>query len=121
MVDVVNVQNNEQNYVFLVKIVNIMKQYTNKEQTQHLIKLGFPRPKSNVDILGKYYIEAFAYSIGELIEFLPKKEWAIYAPIEHVEMFYEVSVDELECGKYRIELIDALYDACVELKEQGVI
>ena len=41
MVDVVNVQNNEQNYVFLVKIVNIMKQFTNKEQTQRLIKLGF--------------------------------------------------------------------------------
>lgn len=99
-----------------------MKQYTTKEQTQYLIELGFPEPKSVSEV--NYFDNAYtteteleyAYSIGELIEFLPKKEWAIYAPIEHIEMFYEVSVDELECGKYRIELIDALYDACVELK-----
>lgn len=104
-----------------------MKQFTNKEQTQHLIELGFPRPDSISEV--NYYDEAYttetefeyAYSIGELIEFLPKTEWAIYAPIKHVERFYEVSVDELEKGHYRVELIDALYDACVELKNEGVI
>ena len=104
-----------------------MKQYTNKEQTQHLIELGFSRPDTISEV--NYYDEAYttetefeyAYSIGELMEFLPKKEWAIYAPIEHVERFYEVSVDELEKGHYRVELIDALYDACVELKTEGII
>lgn len=104
-----------------------MKKFTTKEQTQCLIKLGFPRPCSIsdfeeiVDHQGTTFIHDHDYSIGDLIEFLPKNEWAIYAPIEHIEMFYEVSVDELECGKYRIELIDALFDACVELKIKGVI
>ena len=126
MVDVVNVQNNEQNYVFLVKIVNIMKQYTNKEQTQHLIKLGFPKPKSNVDILGKYYIESFAYSIGELIEFLGLYLMGIHPtticdlPIHYVVQ-YRRNSQKVAYKEIQGELIDKLYEACVELKEQGVI
>ena len=107
MVDVVNVQNNEQNYVFLVKIVNIMKRFTNKEQTHHLIELGFPRPCSIsdfeeiVDYPGTTVIFDYDYSIGELIEFL-----GIHMTLPK---------------KIQGELIDELYEACVELKEQGVI
>lgn len=122
MVDVVNVQNNEQNYVFLVKIVNIMKQFTNKEQTRHLIELGFPKPKSNVDILGKYIIESFAYSIGELIELLPMELSGKFY-IEYIGNYYQVGYNQdfIKNTWQEDELIDALYNACVYLKNKGVI
>lgn len=104
-----------------------MKKFTTKEQTQCLITLGFPRPCSIsnfeeiVDYPGTTVNFDYDYSIGELIGFLPNNEWAIFAPSEQVEMFYDVTVDELKYSKYRIELIDALVDACVELKIKGVI
>ena len=85
-----------------------MKQYTNKEQTQHLIELGFPRPESISEV--NYYDEAYTtetefkydYSIGELIEFLG------------IHMTLPKKI-------IQGELIDKLYDACVELKNEGVI
>ena len=101
-----------------------MKQYTNKEQTQQLIKLGFPNPKSNVDILGKYIIEAFAYSIGELIEFLPKElKYSGKLCVDYIGNLWQVTYDEDFERKINQdeELIDALYDACVKLKNEGVI
>ena len=103
-----------------------MKQYTNKEQTQHLIELGFPKPKSNVDILGKYIIEAFAYSIGELIEFLGMHLNDIHPstvcdlPIIYVVQ-YKRDPQKVAYKEIHGELIDKLYDACVELKNEGVI
>ena len=103
-----------------------MRQYTNKEQTQHLIKLGFPRPESISEV--NYYDEAYTtetefeydYSIGELISFL--------------ESYVEDATDELLIWKDSIfwhtrltsdnvgsgcdvELINALYNYLVELKE----
>ena len=56
-----------------------MKQYTDKDQTAKLIELGFPVPKSIIDTRhvigledGRYKIDfENAYSIGELIGFLP--------------------------------------------------
>ena len=103
-----------------------MKQYTNKEQTQHLIELGFPRPDTISEV--NYYDEAYttetefeyAYSIGELISFL--------------ESYVEDATDELLIWKDSIfwhtrltsdnvgsgcdvELINALYNYLVELKE----
>lgn len=102
-----------------------MKKFTTKEQTQCLIKLGFPGPCSIsdfeeiVDYPGTTVIFDYDYSIGDLIEFLPKNEWAIFGSSEHIEI---VTVHhELECGKCHTELIDALFDACVELKIKGVI
>lgn len=101
-----------------------MKKFTTKEQTQCLIKLGFPRPRSIsdfeeiVDHQGTTFIHDHDYSIGDLIEFLPKNEWAIFALYEHIEI---VPVHhKIDCGNH-IELIDALVDACVELKIKGVI
>jgi hypothetical protein len=48
-----------------------MKQYLSPEQTAKLIELGFEKPKSIVE--GKLYSDIyFAYSIGELIEMLPR-------------------------------------------------
>ena len=103
-----------------------MRQYTNKEQTQHLIELGFLRPDTISEV--NYYDEAYttetefeyAYSIGELISFL--------------ESYVEDATDELLIWKDSIfwhtrltsdnvgsgcdvELINALYNYLVELKE----
>ena len=103
-----------------------MRQYTNKEQTQHLIELGFSRPDTISEV--NYYDEAYttetefeyAYSIGELISFL--------------ESYVEDATDELLIWKDSIfwhtrltsdnvgsgcdvELINALYNYLVELKE----
>ena len=104
-----------------------MKQYTSTEQTAKLIELGFEKPKSIIDVwahetdIDMEYEYEFAYSIGELIEMLPtivnnftlwigrderSNQWFVkYHPRTLV-------VDE--------ELIDALYDMLVRLKEEGV-
>ena len=103
-----------------------MKQNTSKEQTRGLIELGFPRPDTISEV--NYYDEAYttetefeyAYSIGELISFL--------------ESYVEDATDELLIWKDSIfwhtrlisdnvgsgcdvELINALYNYLVELKE----
>ena len=112
-----------------------MKQYTTIEQTAKLIELGFENPKTMVD---KYYDfdaedykEVNLYSIGELIEMLPTDNnigWNIrkhnsitdisktqYSVIVDVNMF--LSAYTTESG----ELIDALYDMIVKLKEERMI
>lgn len=107
-----------------------MKQYTTPEQTAKLIELGFPRPKFEIEtqmcnVKGQPLRVATIvgdYSIGELIEMLPtivdyftlwigrderSNQWFVkYHPRTLV-------VDE--------ELVDALYDMCVKLKEEEVI
>ena len=118
-----------------------MKQHTTKEETQHLIRLEFPKPKVLSYYIrlhyGSDYSEDFYYeedgrygcwydnySIGDLIEFLPK-EIETKGGLEIV----------FECGRWivmhghdpfdnyykRTELIDALFDYCVKLKKEGVI
>lgn len=102
-----------------------MKQHTTPDQTAKLIELGFERPKMAAPVLkwvdGEPTFEP-QYTIGELIEMLPtivddftlwigrderSNQWFVkYHPRTLV-------VDE--------ELIDALYDMCIKLKEEGVI
>lgn len=106
-----------------------MKQYTNKEQTQHLIELGFPRPKS---ISGKNYMDVddkiaddltYDYSIGELIEFLGVHLMGIKL-METYEVYAYKKTNDIEYVDWfntKGELIDALYEACVKLKNEGVI
>lgn len=107
----------------------IMKQHTTKEQTQHLIELGFPRPESISEV--NYYDEAYTtetefeydYSIGELIEFLGKFVMGIKL-METYEVYAYKKTNDIEYVDWIMtkgELIDALYDACVELKKEGVI
>lgn len=106
-----------------------MKQFTNKEQTRHLIELGFPRPESISEV--NYYDEAYttetefeyAYSIGELIEFLGIHLMGIKL-METYEVYAYKKTNDIEYVDWfntKGELIDALYDACVELKKEGVI
>lgn len=119
-----------------------MKQNTSKDQTAKLIELGFDKPKTLVD---KYYDfdaedykEVFRYSIGELIELLPR---CIETPDDTavLEISYDSDDWEWYCGHrwsynsgWRLfgkdyktindtELVDALYRYIVELKEEGVI
>ena len=103
-----------------------MKQYTDKDQTSKLLELGFSRPQGwgNKDISNGMSIalyndgrEDFNYSIGELIEFLycynfslsiyglKGATWQVWA----------------ENKIWETELIDALFNMCVTLKEEGVI
>ena len=103
-----------------------MKQYTSKEQTAKLIELGFEKPCSIASVEPIYGMGGISvakdYSIGELIEMLPRdrggcpliidgnlisEKWAVY---------YEGAK-----GFSRDELIDALYEMAIKLKEEGVI
>lgn len=115
-----------------------MKQYTTPEQTAKLIELGFGKPKSIISAMA--YMEDFtseacldcetAYSIGELIEMLPSTLSPNDADCEFHLMLFDDSLywhvrytdgDNFCYPSQAIELIDALYDMIVLLKEEGVI
>ena len=114
-----------------------MKQYTSKDQTAKLIELGFPKPQGwgNKDISNGMSIslyndgrESFNYSIGELIEFLcPHLDTTIYRlELQKInECAWDVEARDVNHNSldYQIksELIDALFCACVTLKEEGMI
>lgn len=113
-----------------------MKQYTNKDQTAKLIELGFPRPQGwgNKDISNGMSIalyndgrEDFNYSIGELIELLPLElephpDTARRTIVGNEVLYCDEYIDwvELRFNKHK-EIIDNLFDACVTLKEEGLI
>lgn len=118
-----------------------MKQYLNSEQTAKLIELGFVRPKGLADAepsSGKWVREA--YAIGELIQMLPKTiiheiwwgeekgmegVWGLCIDTEATDYGWDVTYTRNSsaylCRVGRTELIDALYDMIVKLKEEGVI
>lgn len=97
--------------------------FTNSEQTAKLMELGFEKPKSSVECelpkgdwrIGTVGIRK-AYSIGELIEMLGGISTL---NITRYGSGWEVSDDFRLCVNE--ELIDALYDMAVKLKEEGVI
>ena len=114
-----------------------MRQYTNKEQTQHLIELGFPRP-NYIDIDGyppKDMLDSYVsikdrfgivkccekYSIGELLSILdgymtePTDELLIW---RDMLFWYVRFASDMECSCYDPELVNALYKYIVELKEE---
>lgn len=106
-----------------------MKQYLDKDQTAKLIELGFPEPLPKyIHIGGVSYDSNHSYSIGELIEFLcPHFQATNYKltlqKIQEISWIVEVegvNYDELDFQTNQ-ELIDALFCACVTLKEEGVI
>lgn len=118
-----------------------MKMYTNSNQTAKLIELGFEKPKNTQYIqrakarnLHSPFIEfgepefEGSYTIGELIEMLPKEiDYKGFKNILYIfvkqglwNVEYSDFVGELHLT-YRSELIDALYDMVVQLKKAGVI
>lgn len=94
-----------------------MKQYTTPEQTAKLIELGFEKPKSEVkaEQAGDYAWYNPAYSIGELIEMLGVHLSSIY----YIGIEWFVNAEGIE--RRREELVDALYDMILKLREEGVI
>lgn len=117
-----------------------MKQYLDKDQTAKLIELGFPKPRvimldvfptkemsqyvSYKNDLG-YIVCRANYSIGELIEFLPKEITDEYDEVTSLEFskteVYYTNLSVMSYYKNSAELIDALFNLCVTLKEEGVI
>ena len=106
-----------------------MKQYTTPEQTAKLIGLGFEKPKNEVkaEQAGDFAWYNPTYSIGELIEMLPNVINILYHAILKIEirgLKWHVKYDGdkgLEYLTYNSQLIDALYDMIVKLKEEGVL
>lgn len=96
-----------------------MKQYTTPEQTAKLIELGFEKPSSIASVEPIYGMGgisvAKAYTIGELIEMLGVHLSSIY----YIGIEWFVNAEGIECR--RAELIDALYDMIMKLREKGVI
>lgn len=97
-----------------------MKQYLDKQQTSKLIELGFENP---VDGWTDMH-----YSIGELLSFLPisfetdndDTSWLeIEAGAVWSVTYSSFGFIDYDCE--RKELIDALFDMIVTLKEEGVI
>ena len=101
-----------------------MKQYTTPEQTAKLIELGFEKPKSEVkaEQAGNCVWCNPAYSIGELISFLPD-DGVSDKRLEFDGFHWFVDWDSFDKihQTMQVELIDALYDMVVKLKEEGVI
>ena len=108
-----------------------MKMYTTPEQTTKLIELGFEKPKSEVkaEQAGECAWYNLTYSIGELIEMLPTaiETGDGYAlSIYHNRAEWMVSYDDN--GVYlpiysteKDELIDALYEMIINLKEDAIV
>lgn len=109
-----------------------MKQFTTPEQTAKLIELGFEKPKMAAPALkwvdGEPTFEP-QYTIGELIEMMPEEinndilpdRLGVY--IDHNKMWavdYSNVLGSL-CSTYRTELIDALFDMIVTLKEDKIL
>jgi hypothetical protein len=111
-----------------------MKQYLTPEQTDKLIELGFEKPKScsgfSIDET-KDAVFYYDYSIGELIEMLPKAIGDDYLDIsspygeddDWLVAYGQLLYDEWEALYTFLnkELIDAFYDMILKLKEDGVI
>ena len=125
-----------------------MKQYLTTEQTAKLVELGFEKPQTVISYsypkpsdeqmayeasLGfEPYIATvdqiefeYAYSIGELIEMLPPRIKGINLSIDRYYEFEQWFV-YWNAGNNNeffraTELIDALYNAIITLKEEGVI
>ena len=103
-----------------------MKQYTTPEQTAKLIELGVEKPCSIASVEPIYGMGgisvAKAYSIGELISFLPND--GVSDRRLEFDCFHWI-VDWDSFGKIhqtmQVELVDALYDMVVKLKEDDLI
>lgn len=113
-----------------------MKQNLLPEQTAKLIELGFDKPKNEVECdlpkgdwrIGSVGIRR-AYSIGELISFLPPiipQGIGYYINITHDSVSWVIDYQQHGDTQYKyivsdVELIDAIFDMLIKLKEAGVI
>lgn len=110
-----------------------MRQYTTPEQTAKLIELGFEKPSSIASVEPIYGMGgisvAKAYTIGELLSFLPEN----IAKENEMPSTLNISLMNGEwCVQYadflgtdfefcNTEVVDAIYDMILKLKERRVI
>ena len=105
-----------------------MRQFTTPDQTAKLIELGFA-PNTRIKEVQVVHSEIhvdhdYYFAIGDLIEMLPQviefgEKWALRV-MPTIGGGWAISY----CSEYderNNELIDALYDMVVRLKEEGVI
>lgn len=110
-----------------------MRQFTTPDQTAKLIELGFV-PKTRIKEVRVVLYEVSIvhdcnFTIGELIEILPMninndgsfEEILIHPNYNRLVVKYSGIFREPTYQICRGELIDALYDMIVMLKEEGVI
>ena len=104
-----------------------MREFTTQEQTAKLIELGFPKPKFEIEthIVSVHGAPIKAatiigdYSIGELVSFL--SNYKLEIDNTDSDDIWMVSVHDT--ASFRMydsvgkELVDALFNACVELKK----
>ena len=105
-----------------------MKMYLNEQQTAKLMELGFEKPCSIASVEPIYGMGgisvAKAYSIGELIEMLPMEDRAGERSMVYDGLEWVVNWDNDDGTINQVvatELIDALYDMVVKLKEKEVV
>lgn len=106
----------------------VVRMYTSEIQTAKLIELGFEKPCSIASVepicgMGGISV-AKAYSIGEMIEMLPMEDRAGERSMVYDGLEWVVNWDNDDGTINQVaatELIDALYDMVVKLKEEGVI
>lgn len=110
-----------------------MKQYTTPEQTAKLIELGFVSTGRIKEVRTVHpKVEVYHdcnFTIGELIEMLPTSakingyDCFLYIEPQHYDGGWDVGYmrHNVELNQRATELIDALYDMVVKLKEEGVI
>ncbi len=100
-----------------------MRQFTTPEQTSKLIEIGLERPKGLADAepsSGKWVREA--YSIGELISFLPD-DGVSCKRLEFDGFHWFVDWDSFDKihQTMQVELVDALFAMIVQLKEEKIL
>lgn len=109
-----------------------MKQHTTPEQTAKLIELGFEKPRIDAGVTkweGYEPICTGSYTLGELIEMLPKSikvndcyfTLTISAEFDNWLVEYVDIAFGSQAYVRDVELIDALFTEIVKLKEEGVI
>lgn len=107
----------------------VVKLHTTPEQTARLIELGFEKPRyATMFWRDNKEVTEINYLLGELLSFLPKEiddngfKNTLYIFVNQGVWVVEYSdfLGELY-STYRSELIDAIFDICVKLKEEGVI
>lgn len=100
-----------------------MRQFTTPEQTAKLIELGYEKPRyATMFWRGNKEVTEINYTIGELIEMLPKdEEWPKQIGFEDNEWVIDWDTDMTLFQTAAVELIDALFEMVVKQKEKGVI
>ena len=107
-----------------------MKQHTDTIQTMRLKDLGFPPPKGVSKLSLDWDLDTvptFDYSIGELLSFIPEKieseEDDFVATFQMTagwEIYY-TTYSDIFYYHHNVELVDALFDMVVELKEKKML